>query len=184
MSVQDVIRVESAAIAKTFTEWLSKNMKTDLKAIFLEGLPHAGKSTLLRSLSAKHFLTIELDNYIRPPAPSTAQWKDCVQVQDVRDLLRNATLDDRVVVLDGPAVWLLAEQILGPFDRSQVLRVYLKQMSCTGEYVDWLSELFFNDSHLDDRPFFRSIWDHHATKPWELADLILERLPEGDDQKP
>jgi hypothetical protein len=180
VATPDVIRIDSAEICEATLAWLESRIAGLPSLVCLEGLPYSGKSTLLSLLPAKFFSKVELDQFVDHHKTSTAGWTSCIRVDEARLVLDRLRRCGRPVVLEGPAVWKLADILFPDLDRVDIVRIYLKQMSafgdgyCWEEYdrAKWLSE-------HDQRLYFQEIWRHHLGRPWEDADLIIERLPKA-----
>ncbi|MEZ5999778.1 hypothetical protein [Hyphomonas sp.] len=180
--MQQILRVESKEILEQFLFWVSQFDARECKLVTLEGLPHAGKSTLLSFLPADQFATVELDRFIHRKADPNHTWAESIPIAEARERIQELLRGSKILVVEGPAVWELSKNLFADVPFSKIKRVYIKQMSRTGTYVDWLAGGILLDGHLHRSPYFRSIFQHHSSEPWNEADLIIERLPEDDPE--
>ena len=59
-------------------------------------------------------------------------------------------------------------------------RVYLKEMSKSGEVVEWLKGKGLLERAETCEPYWRSIYEHHGRdNPWLCANQVIERVPEN-----
>ena len=59
-------------------------------------------------------------------------------------------------------------------------RVYLKEMSKSGEVVEWLKGKGLLERAETNEPYWRSIYEHHGRDhPWLCANQVIERVPEN-----
>lgn len=170
-----VLRVRSDEIVSEFRKWLPN--QAPLSLVVIEGLPSAGKSTLLEGLTDVA-TRIELDKLLIANGPNDVAWSDRVRGEGgLREKLQSALGSHRLVVVEGPAAWPVVEEAHS-LPRSEVRRVYLKRLSMSGGVPSWLDGDGLAEHAAGCAPYYRDIYEYHASEPWRLADLIVERLVE------
>jgi hypothetical protein len=104
------------------------------------------------------FSTAELDRYFHRKIDPKHTRTESIPTAGVRAHIDEFLGSSRIVVVEGPAVWELSDCLFSSLESSEVARVYIKQMSRTGEYLDWLAGEILLYAHLHTEAYFRSIY--------------------------
>lgn len=139
----------------------------------------AGKSTLLRAIPPA-IGTLEVDCLLTPYRPISEQepWTSAARRCGAEAALRERLDRFALVVAEGPAAWPLFADIASELG-SVVRHVYMKAFTYSGGELAWMDGEMMDWAVANVRsPYWADIVRHHATRPWEQADLILERVHE------
>lgn len=170
---------ESNAISRIFSEWARQQLGQGVRLISLEGLPSSGKSYLLQNFDDNKFGRIELDALLPKCAPSIVSWADQINRTDAKAFVLNEIDNHECLIVEGPAAWLILKPIAHQIGIGKTRRLYLKRVSKYGDLVIWGDGEGLAEHAAASTRYFQSIYEHHANdRPWESADLIIERISE------
>ncbi len=181
-STSKTLRATNQEVTKSFLAWFDENEFPPDCIITFEGLPGAGKSTLVSHLSTSRFQTLEIDKFLNASnhqVDPALSWIDNVLRSDFSiGFERLITENTLPIALDGPAVFPLLENYRDRTQGRELVRIYIKEMYKTGSHVDWLAGKILFECDFHEQKFFKSIYDHHRVDmPWKDANLIIERIP-------
>jgi|GEM_PF-3699160 len=141
----------------------------------------SGKTTLTKqpfAVGARQSVNIELDDFREQPVPAIA-YIDTIDRAAFENGLRTMLASAPLVIVQGAIAWPLIEPIAAELGDVRIRRVYLKRMM-RNKSDFWADEDFiFDPEWWSTHEPRRSIHRYHAEqRPWESADLVLERVEE------
>lgn len=169
-------------IADEVLKWLIEVQDSGANIAVIEGLPGAGKSTILGQIRRRFTgLTIELDELL-PKSDQTPDlpWGELVVRNGAYDKISTSVAKGFTLV-EGAAAWpIVREWARSVGEDSAIARAYLKAVSrpggtCGAIYWDAGRDLKERSSSIG--PYLGSIYTYHDDeRPWESADIIFERI--------
>ena len=151
-----------------FLNWVSDQ---GVDVIVLDGLPGAGKSHLLKQLGT---LAVDLDDFL-PTSETDGEisWTTLVIGGGALEAIRRRLDGNRPLVVGGAAASAVLESLLADYS---ALRAYIKRVTQVNGVKSWDDGDGLAAHAIKSPPYFRSIYEFHATEPWARADLIIERI--------
>jgi hypothetical protein len=180
-AVTQIIRRPSSEIRGAFEQWLATENRAGTRLVVLEGHMQSGKTILTRdafALEAGPSANIELDDLRKRPVPDLP-YIETIDPAALENKLHAALASAPLVIVQGAIAWPIVEPITATLRDVRIQRVYLKRMMRNNPDF-WADEEFICDpewwSSHEPR---RSIHQYHAQhRPWDNADLVLERIDE------
>ena len=159
---------EALEIASLVAEWITEEIRRGARLFSLEGLMKSGKSHLVMQLEPLiAFSSLTLDDFL---APEELAWEDSIHTEAAHFAVQELLAGAGPVIVEGAVAWpTVAPLCTGVETR----RLYLKRMQFP---TFWADEAELTEC-MPQQTFRRSVRDYHATtRPWEVADLVIERL--------
>jgi hypothetical protein len=173
-SDQIVLAGLGSEIRPQFAEWLSDAEREGVRLIVLEGLTGSGKTSLAESFFPWLSCIYADDHLTRGMANSS--WSAMYRMEGAALEVGTSLREPLLTLFEGAIAWPTVEPLLGVVE---LRRVYIKRMQFPGFWADE-SELEATDLP-PSLALRKSILEYHRDeRPWEKADLVLERLNEAD----
>ncbi len=179
-----ITRASSSEVRPVFEAWITAQHKAGVLLVILEGITHAGKTTLTKLPfklgSSSYSINIDLDDFLSRPVPQSTLYVDAIDCPRLHRATHAAIGSSPLVVVQGAIAWPLVRSVAASLGKESVRRVYLKRMwSLRPDF--WVDEDFILDRELwPPTDYHRSIYLYHAEQqPWLSADLIIERVEEA-----
>ena len=166
-------------IAEAVGDWLGGLKRAGYGLAVLEGLPGAGKSTIVERLVHEPTCWIvELDRLLRQPEPDQDRsWADTVIARGAFAAISKEAAHGMTLV-EGAAAWPVAQAWMAQQGGEvRVARAYLKAVSRQGGVTFWDAGEGLSEWALRHRRFLGSVYAYHAElQPWTTADVVFERI--------
>jgi energy-coupling factor transporter ATP-binding protein EcfA2 len=167
------MKTNSSAAAYNVAGWIEGEWRRGTRLFVLEGLMGSGKSSLVKQLKSllPHLQAVELDEFLTPGQPS---WPESLNELAVAAVTRASLKTRMPVIVEGAIAWPTTITQLADVEAK---RLYLKRM----QFEDYWADAFNLTELLAEQSVRRSVRDYHAREqPWLLADLVVERLVDGE----
>jgi hypothetical protein len=139
--------------------------------VILDGLPGAGKSHLLKQLGRR---AVDLDDFLPTSKTDGAiPWTTLVTQGGALKAIRRELETGCPLVVGGAAASVVLKPLL---DDYSALRAYIKRVTQVNGVTFWDDGYGLAAQAANSLPYFKSIYEFHATEPWTEADLIIERI--------
>ena len=157
--------------------WSKKQRLSAIRLIVIEGLGGSGKSTLLGNVS-EFFETIDLDRFLPNPADRKIPWLQQVLDGGAQVAIENGLTETDCLIVGGVVVSPIISKISLSLLCNQIRHVYVKKLGTLAGQPYWHDGDDLNATGMPPRPPYMASADdyHRKCRPWETADLVIERL--------
>lgn len=172
-----VVTVGNAMIAHAVRRWALDAFAAGAHVAVLEGLPAAGKTTLIRELASDlPFYIVELDDLLERPELGNDSWVDVVTQRGAHGRIGKWAAEGPTLV-EGSAAWPVVNAWRGGRAEIVTARAYLKAVSRVGDQIFWGAGEGLADHGRGLPRLLRSLYEYHdQEKPWRTADVIFQRV--------
>lgn len=163
--------------------WLGELRRAGVEIAVLEGLPGAGKTTIMTALKQAfvRWWVIELDDFLQRPEDQGRAWSDIVLERGAGVALSKWSAEG-VTLVEGAAAWPVVRSWMEGRDPApRIARAYLKRVTRLGETIFWDDGEGLLEHAKQHERFFASIYEYHGREtPWLTADVVFERIDNDD----
>lgn len=168
------------AIADEVRKWLNHLKIDGFDLAVLEGLPGAGKSSIVerfvRELDLPCWI-VELDKFLEKQELQERSWADTVIARGALSAI-SKWASEGLTLVEGPASWVVARAWIAEHaPDARVARGYLKAVSEVGGVTFWDAGDGLREHARVHQRFMASIYEYHADeRPWTTADVVFQRI--------